>query len=65
MEKNIKQKRKTKKDRSHYLFDNKAITKLIIPLIIEQLPGGLRRYGRLYYDSKRRRSGSVRGISCR
>lgn len=37
MEKNIKQKRKTKKDRSHYLFDNKAITKLIIPLIIEQL----------------------------
>ena len=25
-----------KKDRSHYLFDNKALLALIIPLIIEQ-----------------------------
>lgn len=29
--------KRVKKDRSHYLFDNKAITALIIPLIIEQL----------------------------
>lgn len=28
---------KEKKDRTHYLFDNKAIVALIIPLIIEQL----------------------------
>lgn len=27
----------TKVDRSHYLFDNKALTALIVPLIIEQL----------------------------
>lgn len=27
---------KVKKDRSHYLFDNKALTALIVPLIIEQ-----------------------------
>ena len=28
---------KTKPDRSHYLFDNRALVTLIIPLIIEQL----------------------------
>lgn len=30
-------KQRVKKDRSHYLFDNKALVALIIPLIIEQL----------------------------
>lgn len=29
--------KKQKIDRSHYLFDNKALTALIIPLIVEQL----------------------------
>lgn len=29
--------RKTKADRSHYLFDNKALAALIVPLIVEQL----------------------------
>ena len=33
----INVKTKSKPDRSHYLFDNKMLVALIIPLIIEQL----------------------------
>lgn len=54
--------KRVKKDRSHYLFDNKAITALIIPLIIERLPGSARRHGGFYYDSECRGSSGIRSI---
>ncbi len=54
---------KKQRDRSAYLFDNKALRALIIPLIIEQLLRNTGRYGGFDYDSECRRGGGIRGVT--